>query len=234
MTIVPKTVLIFLSSIAGAFFVIFMFIACLQADLDALQANGVLMLWNVDAEVSIPTWFAQSLLIVAAGLLFLIAKSTRRDKPYWYILAGVMIFMSIDEGASIHELLITPMRGLLNIETGPLYYTWVVVYGLGLGVAGLFFLRFYARLGRKTRWLLAVALAAFLAGALGIEMLGGWIISQADLTWQFYAAVVGVEELFEMLGASLLIYTLLDFMSRRARTSTLHFADKSVLLAGNN
>lgn len=232
MTIVPKTVLIFLSSISGAFFVIFMFIVCSQAELDSLHSNGVLMLWNVDAEVSIPTWFAQSLLIVAAGLLFLIAKSTRRDRLYWYILVGVMIFLSIDEGASIHELLITPMRGLLNIEMGPLYYTWVVVYGLGLGVAGLFFVRFYVRLGRKTRWLLAVSLAVFLVGALGMEMVGAWIISQADVVWRFYAAAVGVEELFEMLGAALLIYTLFDYMSHHAYMSTLRFADKSALLAG--
>lgn len=217
MIISPKIALCFLSSVAGAFFIVFILLALSQTSLDAMHANGLLALWSVDAEVSIPTWYGQSILLVAAGLLFLIAKTVRRDKRYWYILAVVVLFASIDEGASVHELLIVPLRELLSISAGPLYYTWVIVYGLGLLAAMLFFLRFFGRLLRKTRLLLIAALTVFLAGALGMEMIGGWIISQPDIDWQYYALSVGLEELLEMLGVAILIYALLDYLSTHSR-----------------
>jgi len=213
MTTSPKIVLIFLSSFAGAFFVVFMIVALMQTNLDALAADPLKVL-NVDAEASIPTWYAQSLLLVAAALVFVIAKAAVKDKKYWYVLAAIMLFISIDEGASIHELLITPMRELLNISSGPLYYAWVIVYGLLFVCVGLFFVRFFMRLPRRTRVLFAAALAMFLAGALGMEMIGGFVISQAHMSWQSYTVIVGVEELLEMLGVALFIYALLDYMAR--------------------
>jgi len=213
MTISPKIVLIFLSSFAGAFFVVFMIVALMQTNLDVLAVDP-LKVMNVDAEASIPTWYAQSLLLVAATLLFVIAKTALKDKKYWYVLAGIMLFISIDEGASIHELLITPMRELLSISSGPLYYAWVIVYGLLFVCVGLFFVRFFVRLPRRTRVLFAVALATFLAGVLGMEVIGGFVISQALMPWQLYAVIVGVEELLEMLGVALFTYALLDYIAR--------------------
>ena len=213
MTVSPKTVLIFLSSLAGVFFGIFMIVALTQANLDAISADPWKVL-NIDAEASIPTWYAQSLLLVAAALIFVVAKAAMKDKKYWYVLAGMMLFISIDEGASIHELLITPMRELLNISSGPLYYAWVIVYGLLFVCVGLFFIRFFMRLPRRTRVLFTAALATFLAGALGMEMIGGFVISQALMPWQLYVVIVGVEELLEMLGVALFIYTLLDYIAR--------------------
>lgn len=216
MTIAARTVLIFLSSLAGVFFVIFMAMVLTQANLDALSIDPWKVL-NVDAEASIPTWYAQSLLLVAAGLIFVIAKTTTKDKKYWYTLAGIMLFVSIDEGASIHELLIAPTRELLSISSGPLYYAWVVIYGLLFACIGLFFVRFFMRLPHRTRLLFAVALVTFLAGALGMEVIGGFVISQLDGPWQLYAVVVGIEELLEMLGVALFIYALLQYAGGRQK-----------------
>jgi len=226
MTISPKAVLIFLSSFAGVFFVIFMLVALMQTNLDVLAADPLKVL-NVDAEASIPTWYAQSLLLVAAALVFVIAKTATKDKRYWYVLAGIMLFISIDEGASIHELLIAPMRELLTISSGPLYYAWVIVYGLIFGCVGLFFVRFFVRLPRRTRLLFAAALAIFLTGALAMEMVGGLVISQPNAPWQLYAVIVGVEELLEMFGVALFVYALLDYIAHsKSSTSKIKVESK--------
>lgn len=209
MTVSPKTVLIFLSSIAWVFFGVFMIVALTQSNLDAISADPWKVL-NVDAEASVPTWYAQSLLLITAGLIFMIAKTVIQDKKYWYGLAGIMMFISIDEGASIHELLITPMRELLTINSGPLYYAWVIMYGLLFACIGLLFVRFFMRLLRRMRLLFAAALAIFLTGALGMEMIGGLVISQGDMPWQVYVMIVGIEELLEMLGVTMLLYALLE------------------------
>ena len=216
MTISPKAVLTSLSSIAGAFFVIFIILAISQAGLESLTKDP-LVVFNVDAEVSIPTWYAQSLFLLATGLLFIIGKIVNEDKKYWYGLAALMLFVSIDEGSSIHELFITPIRELLNISEGPLYYAWVIVYGLVFACISLFFVRFFMRLPRKTRILFAASLALFLAGALGMEMIGGFVISQGyTVDWR-YATAVGIEELLEMLGVTIFIYALLQYTIERQK-----------------
>jgi hypothetical protein len=212
MTISPKAVLVFLSSFAGAFFVIFLILVLSHSGLAPLTADP-LVVFNVDAEVSIPTWYAQILLFVASGLLFLIAKLAKEHRKYWYILAGIVLFVSIDEGASIHELLIVPVRELLQISQGPLYYTWVIIYGIALAVVGLFFVRFFACLPAKTRWLFAFAMGLFLMGALGMEMVGGLVVS-THMPELLYAVVVGTEELLEMLGVATFIYALLEYAAR--------------------
>jgi len=214
MVVSPKAVLVFLSSIAGAFFVIFTILAIGQTDFESLTKDPLVVL-NVDAEVSIPTWYAQSLFLLATGLLFIIGKTVKKDKKYWYGLAVIMLFMSIDEGSSIHELLIAPMRELLNISEGPFYYAWVIVYGLVFACIGLLFVRFFMRLPRKMRVLFVTSLALFLVGALGMEMVGGLVISQGYTADWRYATIVGIEELLEMLGATIFIYALLQYIAER-------------------
>jgi hypothetical protein len=140
---------------------------------------------------------------------------------YWKWLAIVFLFLAVDEDASLHELLIQPLRERLPMA-GPLYFAWVVPYGLAVLVVGLVYLKFVQSLPVRTRRLFVAAGSIYLAGALGFEFAGGWYLSQVEASEDFpYSLLVAVEELLEMSGIVLFIYALLDHLRQRLEGAAL-------------
>jgi hypothetical protein len=136
-------------------------------------------LFNVDAEQNVPTVFSVLLLFVAALLLALVAvlKRDRKepDASRWMVLSAGFLYMSVDEGATVHELLINPVRALLGGgRFGPFYFAWVIPGIAVVAALGVFFVRFVRRLPAPTRSRFVLAGVLFLAGALGFEMIGGY------------------------------------------------------------
>ncbi len=176
---------------------------------------------NLDGELNLSSWFGQLLHFVAAGLLLLIgfAKS-KAKRPYarhWLVLGLIFLFISFDEASQIHELMAAPVRVLLNIESGPLLFAWVIPALLALLVLGLFFIRFWRHLPSRTRYLFLAALVVFVSGAAGMEIVAADYYSQAGpiaASQFFYACLTGIEEAMEMIGASIFIYSLLDYIAR--------------------
>lgn len=79
--------------------------------------------FNMDGEIGVPAWFTQILLYTAAGLATLTGYLRRKDptkQPLaWYGMGAILLYLSIDEGAAIHELLAQPVREALSINQGP-------------------------------------------------------------------------------------------------------------------
>lgn len=91
--------------------------------------------FDLDGEVSLPTWYSSSQLLVS-GLLVLAALKFRRKEspsPGLYFLVGFgLIFLSADEASSIHEKL-TPLSAkyahfipLIRGNQG----AWITIYGV--------------------------------------------------------------------------------------------------------
>ncbi len=133
--------------------------------------------------------------------------------------------MAIDEDASLHELLIEPVRDLLPVA-GPLYFAWVIPYGLAVLAIGVLYLRFVWSLTVRTRGLFIGAGSLYLAGALGFESVGGWYFSRhGDIEDLPYSLLVATEEFLEMSGVILFIYALLDYLrDRHWRASPCEFS----------
>lgn len=172
----------------------------------------------MNSETSIPTWYAQALLLAASVLFWANGCADRSLNRYWYGLAGIFLFLSIDEGAAIHELLTVPVRESLHISSGFLYYSWFIVYGLLFVLLSALYLRFYLLLPRKIKLLLFVAATFFLSGAIGFEAIGASIAAQSGEVSLGYSLVTVAEETCELIGTSILIYCLLVRL-RQARTS---------------
>jgi hypothetical protein len=158
------------------------------------------------------------MLVACAALLAVIARHSAvvdGGATYWKWLAILFLFLAVDEDASLHELLIEPLRERLPMA-GPLYFAWVVPYGLAVLVVGLVYLRFVRSLPVRTRRLFVAAGSIYLAGALGFEFAGGWYLSREEASEDFlYSLLVAVEELLEMSGIVLFIYALLDHLRQR-------------------
>ncbi|HLL46809.1 MAG TPA: hypothetical protein VK399_08860, partial [Longimicrobiaceae bacterium] len=135
------------------------------------------------------------------------------------VLALLFLYLSVDEAAELHELLIEPLRGSLNAG-GLFHFAWVVPAIALLAVLGLAYARFLVHLPASTRRLFIMAAATFVGGAVGAEMVGGaWVESRgfhnlgSVLIWT-------VEESLEMLGIVVFVYALLHHLQLRGAAIT--------------
>lgn len=180
--------------------------------------HGLIHLFYVDVENNLPTFFSSALLLISALLVLAIAVLKRAQQApfagHWAVLSGAFLFLAIDEAASLHELLVGPLRALLGEHArGALHFSWVVV---GLLAAVLFaglFLRFFRHLPWRTRLRVALAAGLFLAGALGVEMIGGSYLARHGKPDFTYTMIATLEESLELAGSILFIHTWLTYLA---------------------
>jgi hypothetical protein len=171
--------------------------------------------FNLDVERNIPTLYSCLGLLFSSLLLGVIAYAKNLDgdryKNHWKILSFIFLYLSLDEAGQLHEKLIDPMRNLLN-ATGFLYFTWIVPFGFLVAIFLLSYSKFLFHLPVSTRKLFVAAGALYIGGAIGVEMLGGYV---ADTTGQenvSYVIVITLEESLEMLGIVVFIHALTSYI----------------------
>lgn len=197
----------------------------------ALSTNvllvDVLNLFSVNLEESIPTWYSTILLFVAAVLLTFIALVKFREldgyRWQWLGLAVGFVYLSIDEGAGIHELFVDPLKLAFN-PTGFFAFGWQIVAIPVVLVVMLLYTRFIFQLPTRSRLWLIFSGGLYLGGALIVEGISAnqWDIN--DGISMVYLSIATIEELFEMLGVVLFIYTLLDYMEQAGYSFAIHHA----------
>lgn len=192
--------------------------------LDAVANESVIMvmdLFSVNAEQTIPTWYSTLLLFMASVVLALIAAATRanreRDGFYWIGLTLIFLYLSMDEGAVIHEIAAEWLQTNLTL-TGFLTFGWQMVAAPLVILFGLIYLRFLLRLPLRTRSLFILAGLVYVGGALIVEGISAnqWDIG-GGLSFE-YLAIATVEECCEMLGVVIFIYALLAYAVEKQYT----------------
>jgi hypothetical protein len=195
-------------------------------------------LFDLDAEGNPPTWYSSFGLLVCSGLLGLIAfdKAQKRDRYFrhWALLAMVFLYLSIDEGARLHDRGIIPLRSVL-MQSGIFYfswlYSWVVVAILVLLLFGSWYLRFFLHLPKRTQLLFLLAAAVYIGGAIGVEMIAGYYtqlrggFERTDMGFIFLAAI---EESAEMIGALIFLHALMSYIRSHVGEVRLRFDDGRV------
>lgn len=178
--------------------------------LDQLMQN-----FYLDAEGNIPTYVNALLLFIPSVLLYAISlwKNSVKDKFrfYWFSLSFIFFYLSIDEMTVIHENLIKPMRAVVGAE-GFFYFAWVIPGMIIVALFGLVYLLFFLHLDKKFKLLFFISLGVYIGGAVGGEMISGYFadaLGQKNIT---YAIVASLEESIEMIGCSLIIYSLLEYI----------------------
>lgn len=187
--------------------------------------KGLSRLFSLAEEHNIPTLFSVSLLLSAAILLSFIYKMERQnDSPHsskWAILSFGFLLMAFDEGCQLHELLMAPAKKMLWAgDLGYLHFAWVVpAFGIVFFV-GMFFLRFLCFLPAPVRIRFLVSAAVYLAGAIGMELIGGKYASMnGSNTWD-YSVIVAIEETLEMGGAIIFVRALLIYCAENYKSIT--------------
>ena len=185
--------------------------------------TSVLQLFDFNSENSFPTLYSFVILLVSAILLCLVGMLTRKQgyrSRGWFTLSLVFLFLAIDESLMIHEALMVPVRESLS-ATGFLYYAWIIPYSVLLVLLGLSLFPFIIRLPDDTRRNFFIAGFIFVAGAIGVEALAGWHVTSYGDKNLTYELLYTIEELLEMVGIVLFIYSLLKHISRYTNLATI-------------
>lgn len=183
------------------------------------RAGELNRLFWVDAEANIPTFFSALVLVFGAVLVGRMALAERRSggafARHWTGLALIMLFLAVDESTALHEMLIEPVRDALG-TSGYLRFAWVIPGSIAVAVFVLAYVRFLRSIPRETAVRMVVAGAVFVAGALGLEMVGGQFKTVYGEISRKYITVASAEELCEMLGALLFVRAMLRHLERLA------------------
>ena len=177
--------------------------------------NRLFSLFNSDGEANVTTWFAVALLLTLSltslGIAVEHFRQRARWRWHWAGMAFLFGYVSLDELAQIHELAIPVMAQVVEAR-GIFTLAWVVLAAPVLLVLVLSYLPFLLALPRRTGIPLALSAGLFVGGGFGLEMLGGWVISDAGgpLT-EAYIWTTSAEEVLETVGAILCLHTLLRY-----------------------
>jgi hypothetical protein len=202
-----------------------------------------LSLFDVGAERNIPTWFESMQFMLCSVLLAVVALSGRqrggRYTKHWGFLSIILLYMSLDEVATIHETIGAELERTLHATTGftpsgAISFFWVVPAAIFVLVVALSYLRFLFHLPGSTRWRFVFAVAVFLLGAIGFEMLTAEVVSSSGAIASWVASSFGgeigrgtanaiptllkggqtsIEEMLEMLGLTAFVWALLTHIS---------------------
>jgi hypothetical protein len=182
---------------------------------------GLVPLFDLDGEANLPATYAGAILALCAGVLWLVAAWRRQaGLPYVTTLRWLSLLLAalaVDEVAQIHELLSDPLRETFDLD-GVLNYAWVLVYGAVAAILFAVLLPLATRMPRGLRAMVLVAVALYVGGALGLEMVGSEEADAGGLGGATYAAFVAIEESLEFAGALLLLYALMTALSASCDT----------------
>ena len=183
-------------------------------------AYGLLRLVSLSEEANLPTLYSACLLASCALLLSIVAAGRRgqRHHRHWQGLALAFAYIAVDEFVSIHELL----NQFIDLP-GIFYFGWVIPAGIVVGILWIVYLPFVLALPVRTRLGFLIAGTAYVGGALGVELgLGYW--SDLHGTENLgYGLIDALEETLEMVGASIMLYTLARVVAEEGRSFRLAF-----------
>ncbi len=174
------------------------------------------LLFNMDKEVNIPTLFSCILLLICSALISLVLnkiKRKRKNLQYkWKVLQWIFIFLALDEGLQIHEAFIIP--GLKPILPALLTVVWVIPYGIFSIFLIIYFIPLIRSLPSKLKYLTLFSGITYVSGALGLEMLGSYLVRTGDIRLHgiSYGLIITVEETLEIIGLIIFIYSLLTYI----------------------
>ncbi len=187
----------------------------------ARHFSGLPLRWgqifNLNAENNLPTWFSSTELLTCAVLLTVIAAIKRKQGERWWthwaVLTILFLLLSIDEAASLHEKVFAPLRQSLGL-TGIFWKAWVVPGMIFVAAFVIAFVRFLRHLPRRLALLFIVSGTIYVSGALLMEMAGAYYSYNYGRDNLVYTIMATTEEGLEMIGMTLFLTSLLDYLAQ--------------------
>ena len=195
------------------------------------RSVGMLRQLDLNGEANLAAWF-YSFLLLSCSVLTLgltVAARLRRSSlaGRWAVLAAVLLVMAVEETAQLHDMATGPLRNGLDIDFGVFYFAWLLPAVGFLAVCAVYFAPLVRSLGPAVQARFVGAVLVYLAGAVGVEMVSGFVASGGRKSAQ-YLAVLTVEEALELAGVLLVLGTLLALLRRLQPSVTVSLAGHGV------
>ncbi len=179
--------------------------ATFSASVERVSGVRVPLLFLLNQEQNVPTWFASMLHAFAAVLLAFVGVQARATAmPYariWFALAALFAELSLDEFAGLHE----RAEYLISAATGVRSsVVWAVGGALLVLIVGIAVARFLLALPRRSAISFLLAGGVFASGALAVDTLGVMVAERAGRGTS-YMLLGALEEALELLGMVLFI-----------------------------
>lgn len=198
--------------------------------------DSLFKLVDLGRENNLPTWYSSTALFANSVFVGLIGWVKRHESgPYakhWLALAGIFLFLSADEAASIHELTSGIAVKLLNqadLMSDYFYYGWVIFGIVAVMIVGVSYRRFIMDLPKETGLWFLFAGFLYVGGAIGFELPEGKIFAVENKVNLTFALLQVVEEGMEMFGVVASMYATLSYLNRKdMRISLLRLHQEAV------
>ena len=188
----------------------------------------VLNRFDLGHEPSIPAYFSALLLLTSAVVLFFLARMDpeHQRRRNWAFLSLIMLILSVDEAVMFHEMGDAAMR--MTPLGDWLYFAWVIPGATVALAVAIINARFLWRLPTRTGQLMVLSGAVFVGGAIGMEMVASAIFSMAEDEIAAQATLShilsqSIEELLEMLGTGIFLFSLFDYIEASGLRIRLHY-----------
>jgi hypothetical protein len=209
----------------------------------AADSPAIRRMFNTTREDGLASWFAVTQTFVVAMVLWAIfalsarVQDNRLQRFGWLLLALFFSYMTIDDGAMVHERLGTASKNLgedslISQYTGAFpSYAWQALFLLPLTCIGMFMLWFLWRtMPDKVSRIGIIAALGLFAIAVGMDYIEGLEHGYTPLAdafgWKGSSVrhfAKSIEEFLEMLAMSLWLVIFLRYFARRAREFCIHF-----------
>ena len=175
---------------------------------------GAVPLFLLDREQNVPTLFA-SLLILACAALFYINMTFERERSMrsgWLFSSLIMVVIAVDEFVSIHERVDAALHAAFEFD-GIWERAWVLPYFVLVLVVSARLFGWLLKLPFVLRMQLIAAGFIYIAGAMGVELLGGLFVGEPSgpqtNDWILTADLLAsLEEILELTAIALLLSSL--------------------------
>jgi hypothetical protein len=165
-----------------------------------------------NAEANLATFFNFLLIIGVTALLALNAARAYSEgdrwRHHWVGLIVLTLLMAFDEAAQVHERLNDVIRMFVEFD-GYLRFAWVIPGMTFVAAVAIVYLRFVLALPRRAAALTLLGGGMFVAGSLGVELIGAKLWSEEAADTVRYGLVTTLEESLEMLGLMIFAYALM-------------------------
>ena len=205
----------------AAFFLAFWVISLHYKFSPVVFPIGKARLWDVAVEGTMWTWANVAVLVTGANACALRAYAVWRAGGRllawlgWLATAAVIAALSLDDLVALHERL-DPLGRSWGYGSGFTHFAWVIP-GLIAAAGCVLVVGAHAlRLPAAPRAYLLGGVGFLFAGAIGLEMVSGANLAANGHT-KAYVMIYHVEELFEAIGAALLLCAPLSDMPPEAR-----------------
>ena len=215
----PRTVSKLLLKVIASLSLLFLLEKCviywLNTEYQIPDPSRYFNYFNFDRESNFPSLYSALTLGFCSFLLAIVTAIKREIKAkyirHWQALTYIFFFLAIDETCGIHEIFIPIVRRLVKVE-GIFYFAWVIPAFFVVAVFLIAFRKFVFSLPAPTKFLFIASGTVYIFGALGLELVGGYLADNYGFNTVGYTVASTIEELLEMFGIVIFTHALLSYI----------------------